>query len=145
MNKALAIFLCISLLGGCTTVNVRKVDATRHMLKLVCIEENPKVAVNDFMSVLENGFQRHGINTIVYQVKAPDRCEYTVWYTAFRKWDLAPFLSLAELRLRHGDEVIASAMYKHSGGLALNKWASTETKLNPVIDELLSDFNAQSK
>ena len=145
MNKALPIVLCVFLLGACTTVNVRKVDATKHPLKLVCIEENPKVAVDDFMSVLENGFQRHGINTIVYQLKAPDRCEYTLWYTAFRGWDIAPFLNRAELRLRRGDEVVASAMYKHSGGFALNKWASTEAKLNPVIDELLSDFSAQSK
>jgi hypothetical protein len=112
-------------------------------MKLVCIEENPKVVVSDIVIVLENGFQRHGINTLVYSEKAPDRCQYTLWYTAFRAWDLAPFLRHVELRLRHGDEVIASATYNHSGGLALNKWASTETKLAPVIDELLSGFGGK--
>ena len=134
-----ALTFCLAILA-CTTVNVRKVDATKHPLQLVCIEENPKVLVSDLILVLENGFQRHNINTTVYRDKAPERCEYTLWYTAFRAWDLAPFLRNAELRLRRGDETIASATYNHSGGLALNKWASTESKLDPVIDELLSGF-----
>lgn len=141
LNKTLSIALCVSLLGACTTVNVKKVDASRNPLKLVCIEENPKVAVEDLTFVLETGFQRHGIKTLIYQSKLPERCEYTLWYTAFRKWDVVSYLSLAELKLRRGDEVIASATYKHSGGFGLNKWASTESKLNPVIDELLSNFH----
>ena len=134
---ALSILLALS---ACTTINVRKVDAAQHPLKLVCIEENPKVAVTDLILVLENGFQRYNIKTIVYRDKAPERCEYTLWYTAFRGWDLAPFLRNVELRLRRGDDTIASATYNHSGGLALNKWASTEKKLTPVIDELLGGF-----
>jgi len=38
------------------------------------------------------------------------------------------------------NETIASATYEHSGGLALNKWASTKSKVDPVLDELLSGF-----
>lgn len=127
-------------LSACTTVSVHRVDTVQHPIKSVCIEENPKVAVSDLLSVLESGFQRHNIKTSVYRDKAPERCEYTLWYTAFRGWDLAPFLRRAELRLRRGDDTIASAIYNHSGGLALNKWASTEDKLTPVIDELLGGF-----
>jgi hypothetical protein len=143
LRKILALALCIFSLSACTTVNVRRVDAGAHPMKLVCIEENPKVLVSDLISVLESGFERHSIKTVVYRDKAPDRCEYTLWYTAFRGWDLAPFLRHVELRLRRGDETIASATYNHSGGLALNKWASTETKLNPVIDELLAGFSRE--
>ncbi len=142
--KLVAIATAILSLSACTTVNVRKVDAAKNPIKLVCIEENPKVLVSDLILVLENGFQRYNINTIVYRDKAPDRCEYTLWYTAFRAWDIAPFLRNVELRLRRGDETIASATYNHSGGLALNKWASTESKLTPVIDELLADFRSQT-
>ena len=131
----------LAVLCGCTTVNVRKVDSKQHDLKLVCIEENPEVLVSDLLTVLEDGFHRHGIKTLVYRTKAPDRCEYTLWYTAFRGWDFTPFLKRVELRLRAWDETIASATYNHSGGLALNKWASTQEKVDPVIDELLSDFS----
>lgn len=141
MQKIQTVVLCMFLLSACTTIDVRKVDASKYPIKLVCIEENPKVLVSDLIFVLESGFQRRDIKTIVYRGNAPERCEYTLWYTAFRGWDLAPFLRRAELRLRRGDETIASAMYNHSGGFGLNKWASTETKLNPVIDELLADFN----
>jgi len=114
-------------------------------MKLVCIEQNPKVIVDDMLSVLEEGFQRHDIRTMIYQGNPPDRCDYTLWYTATRGWDLAPFLNRAELRLRYKGETIASANYKHSGGFALNKWASTSTKISPVIDELLSGFDKPVK
>jgi hypothetical protein len=113
-------------------------------MQLVCIEENPKVLVSDLLVVLENGFQRHNIQTIIYRDKAPDRCVFTLWYTAFRGWDIAPFLKNAELRLRRDNETIASASYNHAGGFALNKWDSTALKLDPVIDELLTGFRPEA-
>jgi hypothetical protein len=142
-EKILFVALVASTLQACTSVSVRKVDASAHAMKLVCIEQNSKVIVDDMLSVLEEGFQRHDIRTLVYQGNAPDRCEYTLWYTATRGWDLSPFLNRAELRLRYKGETIASANYKHSGGLALNKWASTSTKISPVIDELLAGFDSK--
>jgi|ERR1700687_2639429 len=144
MQRVLTIALC-ALLIACTTVNVRKVDASKYPLKLVCIEENPRVLVDDLLSVLETEFQNRNIRTTIYKGNAPDRCEYTMWYTALRGWDLAPFLKHVELRLRRGDETIAIATYNHSGGLGLNKWASTESKLSPVIGELLAEFNPPGK
>ena len=143
--KTLAIAAIVASLGACTTVNVRKVDSSKHPIRLVCIEENPKVLVSDVIFVLESGFQRHNIKTLVYRDKAPEQCEYTLWYTAFRGWDITPFLRNVQLRLRNGEETIASATYNHSGGLALNKWASTEEKLNPVIDELLEGFRSEPR
>lgn len=136
----ITLFLTIGIVG-CTTIDVRKVDATTHSFNLVCIEENAEVLVSDLLSVIEDGFQRHHIKTTIYRDKAPEICRYTLWYTAFRGWDLAPFVRRVELRLRFQDVIIASATYDHSGGLALNKWASTKSKIDPVIDELLSDFN----
>ncbi len=140
MRRISTIVVAAIALSACTTVNVRKVDATSHPMKLVCIEENPKVLVDDLLPVLESGFQSKGIRTIVYKDKMPDRCEYTLWYTATRGWDFTPFLNYAELRLRRGEETIANATYKHGGGLALNKWASTEAKLKPVLEELLANY-----
>ena len=133
----------LAVLCCCTTINVQKVDARKYDLKLVCIEENPDVRVSDLIAVLEKGFQRHGINTLVYRAKTPERCEYTLWYTAFRAWDLAPFVKYVELRLRAKEETVALATYNHSGGFALNKWASTQEKIDPVIDELLSEFSSK--
>jgi hypothetical protein len=136
----------VFLIYGCTTINVKKVDRASAPIALLCIEENPKVAVSDLLSFLESSFQRHGIKTAVYREHSvPATCEYSLWYTAFRGWDLAPYLKSAELRIRRGPETVAIASYRHAGGFGLNKWQSTETKLSPVIDELLADFRGDVK
>lgn len=65
---------------------------------------------------------------------------YTFWYAALRTWDLAPYLSHAELTLYQDDHVIGEAKYhlRGGGGLSLAKWASAATKMNPVVDKLLN-------
>jgi hypothetical protein len=142
--KKFLIVLSLAVLGGCTTVRVNPVpagEAIRH----VCIEENPKVVVGDFLSVLEEGFARHEISTeLVQAVAIPESCEYLVRYTAFKKWDFATYLSHAELRLLKGRNEIASAMYhlKGGGGYSMTKWRSTQSKMDPVIDELLGGEGA---
>lgn len=130
-------------LAGCTTVDVRRVDAQQHDLKLVCIEEHTVYPGSDLLTVIEDGFHRHGIKTMVYSAKAPDSCEYTLRYAEYRGWDFTQFLKRVELSLRLKDKTIASATYNHSGGLALNKYASTQEKVNPVIDELLGEFSRE--
>lgn len=111
-------------------------------MKHVCIQDNPKVAVQDFVTIVRDGFDRHGISTEVIAGSAPERCEYLLTYTALRSWDFSPYLSHAELRIERGGRQVAYAEYhlKGKGGLALNKWASTKSKMDPVIDELLGAY-----
>jgi len=52
-------------------------------------------------------------------------------------------MNYAELRLKHGAKTIGSATYRHAGGFALNKWASTESKMHPVIEQLLAGYQKQ--
>ena len=135
------------LVTGCTSMSVKRIDASQHPLKLVCIEENSEVLVEDLLSVIETEFQKRNIQTLVYKDKSPppSKCEYTLWYQAWRGWDITPFLRRVELRLRQGDITVANATYNHSGGLALNKWASTESKMQPVFEELLADFKSNAR
>lgn len=139
-KKFLSLF--VLLLSACTTVKVQKVDAESHAITSVCIIENPRVAVRDFLQVLEDGFARHNIQTRIIKGAAPKECEYTLSYTATRGWDFKPFMNRADLRLRKNNVLVASATYAHAGGLALNKWASTAEKMDPVIDELLGSGKA---
>jgi hypothetical protein len=135
--------LCCALLltSGCTTVNVKKIDRSSNPITLLCIEENPKAEVADLLSFLEASFQSHGIRTAVYrQNSVPASCEYSVWYNATEGWDLGSYLNFAEIRIRRGAETVATARYTHGGGFGFNKWQSTETKLTPVVEELLADF-----
>ena len=124
---------------GCTSVKVQPVDSSVPMLH-VCIRQNSQVQVSDFLQVLQEGFERHGIGSEVYYGNRPHRCEYILTYTALRSWDLKTYLSHAELRLQRGGEQIASADYhlRAKGGFALTKFAGTKTKMDPVIDELLT-------
>jgi hypothetical protein len=141
-----SLFYALFLISGCTTINVKKIDRASTPITLLCIEENPKVLVADLLSFLETSFRSHGIKTAVYRENSvPASCEYSLWYTALRGWDLAPYLNFAEIRIRRGAETVATATYKHGGGFALNKWESTETKLTPLVEELLADFRSEAK
>lgn len=127
--------------SACTTVRVVQPDTAKYQIRSACIVRNDKVIVRDFVSVMQAGFLRHGIETELYDSgKLPDSCRTTVRYTALRGWDLAPFMNYAEITMMHDGRVIGTATYEHSGGLALNKWADTATKMDPVIDQMLAGY-----
>jgi len=138
MRHIFSTAIAIITLTGCTSVTVRSVDPSLSM-KDVCIQENPKVKVNDFVPVLRDGFNRHGISTQVFEGQMPEFCEYVLTYTALRSWDFAPYLSQAELRIEKNGKQIAFAEYhlRGKGGFSLMKWAGTREKMDPVIDQLL--------
>ncbi len=131
------------LTAACTAVDVKPVDSSVQM-NHVCIERNTRVQVTDFISVLEDGFARHGISTQVVNGDASRRCEFVLYYTALRSWDMKPYLSHAELRLRQNRQLIASADYhlRGKGGFSVMKWSSTESKIGPVVDKLLGDYSS---
>ncbi len=133
----LAALFCAS---ACTTVEVRPVPARGYPIERLCIEQNPDVVVEDLLSVLEQGAARHGIATRVVDGTVQEGCDYTLWYTARRRWDVRPVLGYVELRVRYRGETIGSATYLSRPSLSLFKWRSTESKIGPVIDELLSQF-----
>ena len=127
---------------ACTTVEVQPVATGRHPLKLVYIQQNPNVAVDDLLSVIENGFQRRGIETKIVTNQAIPESAYVLTYTASKAWDLTSYLKHVELRLKEGNRLVGSAVYHHRGGYGLNKWASTESKITPVVNELLAGVRA---
>ena len=135
--KIIAIVLP-ALLSACTSVTVRPVDA-ENKLTHVCIEENPKVIVSDFVGVVEDEFQKHLITTEIYRGATPRDCEYKLTYTANQKWDLATYLVHAELNLYKGNLKVGYAEYhlRGGGGFSLMKWMGVRSKMAPVIDELL--------
>jgi len=139
--KKLALLSVIILFAGCSAIDVKQVDSS-HNIDHVCIEDNPKVIVADFVSTVEDVFHDHGITTEVYSGNMPDNCAFKLTYTALRSWDFSPYLSHAELRLFKGRERIGYAEYhlKGKGGFALNKWASVESKMTPVVNQLLAQY-----
>ena len=137
--KHYAVMACAVLISGCTSVVVKPVDPALNM-QFVCIQKNPKVQVDDFIPVLRDGLSRHGVASEVFSGQKPKKCEYILTYTALRSWDIATYLSHAELRIEKEGRLIASAEYhlNGKGGLSLTKWAGTREKMDPVIDQLFS-------
>lgn len=144
LRITLPLLAAITLLSGCTATRVTPLKAAADQM---CIEENPKVQVSDFVSVLQEGFARHGIQTQIYSKIPRADCPYVVTYTARRSWDMAPYLSTAEITiLGPRRQTLAKANYhlRGKGGLSLMKWQDTKSKIDPVIDELLASAQLSS-
>jgi hypothetical protein len=122
-------------------MNIQPVDPNAR-LEHICISKNEAVKVSDFIIVLKDGFDRHGISSKVYVGNPPEDCEFILTYTALQSWDLSPFLSHAELRLEKDGRKVAYAEYHlvGKGGFSLMKYQGTKAKMDPVIDELLKAY-----
>jgi hypothetical protein len=143
MYRELSCVLATLTLAACTAVSVKPVNLTEHAVSHVCIQENPKVIVPRFIESIENGLSRHGISSERYTSdKPPDQCVYTLTYVARQNWDVATYLWFAKIELRKGAQLVGTADYhlRNKGGLSLNKWAGVETKMAPVMDQLLQSF-----
>lgn len=136
--KKLLPWICISL-TACTSVSVKPIDQATG-IEHVCIKENPKVIVSDFLPVVREAFYKHGIATQVFSGSMPKTCEYVLTYTALQSWDFSPYLSHAELYLERAGRQVGSAEYhlNGKGGFSLTKWQGTKAKIEPVIDKLLA-------
>ena len=125
--------------SACTSVQVNAVAEQQvNAIQQICIVNNPKVLVTDFVPVVQKRLQHHGIVSRVVEGSEASACAYQLHYSAKRSWDFTPYMSWAELKLYQNELLIANAEYKlvGKGGLSLTKWQSVETKMTPVIDQL---------
>jgi hypothetical protein len=118
---------------------VRPVESAPS-LRHVCIRENPRVLVDNFVPVVRDVLSRHGIRSEVFAGDTPAHCDVILTYTALRTWHLVPCLTHAEVRLERDGLQIGYAEYhlRGGGGLSFFKWQGTRTKMEPVLDELLA-------
>lgn len=138
----LRVSLILTLTGLSSACTVIRVDPLKTPSDSMCIQENPDVLVDDFLAVVERGFARHGIRTRRIQQPTDGGCPMVLTYTARRSWSVVTYLSLAELTIRdQRGQMLASAYYRFRGRgmLAVKKYQSTETKMTPVIDQLLAE------
>lgn len=138
---AIPLLAACGLFGGCTSVRVKPVTA-ENRIDHVCIQENSRVQVGDFVAVMQEGFEKHGITSQLVRDPPPANCHFVSTYTARRTWDMAMYMTDAQIDVLRDGRPIASANYhlKGKGGFALNKWAGTRSKILPVMDELLAQI-----
>ena len=146
MNKTILIVAGGLAVSACTSVQVNAVAEQQvNAIQQICIVNNPKVLVTDFVPVVQQRLQHHGIVSRVVEGSEAAACAYQLHYSAKRSWDFTPYMSWAELKLYQNEVLIANAEYKlvGKGGLSLTKWQSVETKMTPVIDQLFVKRNLQ--
>lgn len=146
MKKILLAGLIPLSFWGCTSIQVNSIGQQHFsQITTVCIMQNPAVIVEDFVPVLEKRLQHHGIKTVVRSPNNSAGCTTQLQYSARQSWDGVLYLSWAELKLYQNGIPIGDAEYKlkGKGGLAPTKWYSVETKMTPVIDELLKNKGSQ--
>jgi len=137
LSRAVTAGLLLAL-TGCTNITVEPVGPQYKITRL-CIEENPKVVVGDFVDGLQTLLRKHHIESQLYAAPLPGICEYRLTYTAIRSWDFSAYLSDASVRLFKGDQQIGFGQYHLAGegGFDPSKVASVEEKMGPVINQLL--------
>ena len=146
MNKTVFVVAGGLAVSACTSVQVNAVAEQQvNAMQQICIVNNPKVLVTDFVPVVQQRLQHHGIVSRVVEGSEAAACAYQLHYSAKRSWDFTPYMSWAELKLYQNEVLIANAEYKlvGKGGLSLTKWQSVETKMTPVIDQLFVKRNLQ--
>lgn len=140
LKRILILGLLISL-SACTSIQVNNTQGFQTKnIKHICIIKNAKVTIGDFENMIVRSLARYSIRAEVYPEQSkPLFCDVTMTYTALRSWDMAAYLSSAKFVLYQNNQQVSEATFhlKGKGGLALNKWRSTETKVNELVDELL--------
>ena len=146
--RTAAVVAAVLVCGAWTKVDSKPIDASIYAITTVCIEENTEVKIADLTSLIHEGFERHGIATETYD-KLPESCDFYVKYTATRRWDFVAFLSDARIAVYHRGKLIGFAERVGTrgvfggGGTSPDKWASTKSKIDPLMDRLLEGFPKQ--
>lgn len=118
---------------------MRTVDPIPTKISDICIKRNPKVFMDAFLPELQTQIESFGIKTRVFDDKAPDNCSFQLRYTANWTWDLAMYLTYAEIAVyenMHKQRIGRGIYDARDGSGNLSKFGSTANKLKTITDPL---------
>ena len=119
-------------------------------LDAVCVEYNPLTPDPDIAPALQAELRNHEIDSRIYEEGGtPANCRFRVTYTADIEWDTPPFGSgykpyMRDATLTLRDEngtVLSSSAYALDGAFQMGKWATSRSKLAPVVTALVTGFD----
>jgi hypothetical protein len=105
--------------------------------KQICIVDNPAVK-STFFDAYRNALSAKGY--VVKQLPAGSsliECQVTSTYTANWKWDLAMYMSFADITVYHNAKPAGKATYDSTrGGGNMNKFIDANKKIIELVDQL---------
>ena len=119
-------------------------------LDRVCVEYNPLTPDPDIAPALQAELRNHEIDSRIYEEGGtPSSCHFRVTYTADIEWATPPFgngyksyIRDATLTLRdESGTVLSSSAYSLDGVFQMGKWATSRSKLAPVVTALVTGFD----
>lgn len=134
----LAIIPVLLLAGGCSikqTVDAAKLSP--EMKPEICMIAARGVR-SGFTETYRSALQSKGF--LVQELapgSSPSSCPLSTTYTGTWKWDMALYMSYAEMRVYQNARQVGVAIYdSRSGSGRLDKFIDAETKLNELADQL---------
>jgi hypothetical protein len=124
-------------LTGCSIV--RTVDPITTPISNICIKRNPEVFMEGFLPELQSQIESYGITTRVFEDTAPNDCSFQLRYTANWAWDLAMYLTYAEIAVYENAQKqrIGRGIYDaRDGSGRLDKLGPTANKLQTITEPL---------
>jgi hypothetical protein len=136
MRKYVLLGLVVLVVSGCSitqTVNPVGNLATSE----VCIIENSQVR-EGFLPELKNVLQTKNAQVYVLGSDATtSSCPIVLTYIARWKWDLAMYMSYAEINVYRDGQVVGNALYDAtSGGGRMDKFIDAEPKIRELVNQL---------
>lgn len=132
----LPVLLATTFMASCAiNQNVEPADISNDAV--VCIVENPDVR-EGFLAELKKTLDEKKVNYRVVDKQQSLDCEWTATYLARWNWDLALYMSYAEIKVYRNGQLDGEAIYDASGGGAnLGKFIDAETKIRELVDSLI--------
>lgn len=146
MYKNLMIALIVSLFVSACTIKQTIEPAEISRNSTLCIIENTDVRpgfLKEFQSALGNKGIAH---QVVNESDVPADCEWTATYIGKWSWDLALYMSYAEIKIFRNGSLDGEAIYDSTGGSANgDKFIDAEPKIHELVNELLQYNSALLK
>ena len=134
--RILSIIAGVLALSGCAIhQNVQPVEQLAS--KEICIVQNPAVRAT-FLGVYERTLQQKGYAVRILPLNASlIECPITSTYTANWRWDMALYMSYAELKVYNNAKPAGQAIYDATrGGGNMGKFISAEKKIQELTNQL---------
>ncbi len=123
------------LVAGCTISQT--VDPVEVRPAEVCIVRNETVHMEGFHDELVRQIEARGIAVRSFDGVPAEDCRSRVSYTANWRWDMAMYLSYAQINVIEDGRPVGSAVYDATqGGANMGKFGPTAEKLAPLVAQL---------